>query len=187
MAKKVVVWGVLGGILMFVWGAVSHMALGLYESSVHNLPSEETLLPALQAAIPEAGLYYFPGIDPKADETTRQRWTEKMGTGPSGILVYRPRGGEGMSPRLLSKELLSNIAASLVAAFLLAQTSGLAFGRRLLFVTLLGLFSWLMVDVSYWNWYGFPANYTIANLVDEVGSCLLVGLLLAWAFRPHPA
>jgi len=188
MGKKVVLWGILGGVLLFVWGAVSHMALGLYDTSIRSLPGEETLLPAMQTAITAPGFYFFPGIDEKtADEATKQKWMEKIKTGPTGILVYRPRGGEALSPRQLVTELLTNIAAILIAAWLLSQAPGLGFGGRVLFVTLLGLFTWLMVDVSYWNWYGFPTAYTLANFVDQVVGCLLVGLLLAWAFRPRAA
>ncbi len=187
MGNKVVLWGFLGGILLFVWGAISHMALGIYESSVRNLPGEESILPALQAAIPEAGFYFFPGMDPKNDAAAHKEWAEKMKSGPSGILVYRPRGAEAMSPHLFVTELLSNIAAVLVAAWLLSRATGLGFGGRVLFVTLLGLFAWLMVDVSYWNWYGFPTAYTLANFLDEVGGSFLVGCLLAWAFGPRPA
>jgi hypothetical protein len=187
MSKKVLLWGVLGGILLFVWGAISHMALGLYESSVKNLPGEETLLPALQSAIPERGFYFFPGMDKGADAAAQAKWAEKMKTGPSGILIYRPSGAEAMSPRLFVTELLSNIAAVLVGAFLLSQATGLGFGGRVLFMTLLGFFAWLMVNVSLWNWYGFPTAYLWADFVDMVVGSLLVGLLLAWAFRPRPA
>jgi hypothetical protein len=187
MSKKVLLWGVLGGILLFAWGAISHMALGLYESSVKNLPGEETLLPALGAAIPEPGFYFFPGMDPNADAAAKAKWAEKMKNGPSGILVYRPRGAEAMSPRLLVTELISNVAAVLVAAWLLSLAPGLGFGGRVSFVTLLGLFAWLMVNVSLWNWYGFPTAYVLADFVDLVVGSLLVGLLLAWAFRPRAA
>ena len=37
----------------------------------------------------------------------------------------------------------------------------------------------LDVDVSYWNWYGFPVSYTIAQLVDHGIGYLLAGFVLA--------
>ena len=76
----------------------------------------------------------------------------------------------------LLTELLSNMAAALVAAFLLAKAAGLGFGARVLFVALLGLFSNLdlRLSASYCNLYGFPSDYTLAVLA-EAGPVGLAG------------
>jgi len=41
MAKKVLVGGVVGGIVLFVWGAVSHMVLPLGEVGIKEMPNEQ--------------------------------------------------------------------------------------------------------------------------------------------------
>ncbi len=46
---------ILGGILMFVWGAVSHTVLPLGEMGMKNLPAEDALVPAMKLAINERG------------------------------------------------------------------------------------------------------------------------------------
>ena len=86
----------------------------------------------------------------------------------------------------LLTELLSNMAAALVAAFLLAKAAGLGFGARVLFVALLGLFSNLdlRLSASYCNWYGFPTDYTLAVLADGVMGWCLGGLALAGILKP---
>ena len=62
-----------------------------------------------------------------------------------------------------------------------------SYGRRLALVAIFGLAAWLSIEVSYWNWYGFPANYALAQLIDQVGGFLVAGLLVAKIVRPVPA
>jgi hypothetical protein len=53
------------------------------------------------------------------------------------------------------------------------------FGRRILFFTVMGILPALRTDLSYWNWYGFPAVYTAAQFtVNIVGFCV-AGMVLA--------
>jgi hypothetical protein len=37
--KKVILGGLLGGLVLFVWGAISHMALPFGEAGVRSMPS----------------------------------------------------------------------------------------------------------------------------------------------------
>jgi hypothetical protein len=41
----------------------------------------------------------------------------------------------------------------------------------------------LAVDVPQWNWYGFPAVYTLAQLVVHLAGFLAGGLLVARLVR----
>ena len=190
MTKRVFLSGVVGGVALFAWGAVVHMYLGLYEPSVKSLPHEAALVGTLQQAIREPGFYFFPGFEPGQEKTEagQKAWAEKMARGPHGILVYHPEGGEAMSPRQLLIELAGDVLAALIAAWLLATAAGgvRGFGARLLFVTLLGLLAWVVMDLSYWNWYGFPGGMVVASLIEQVGGFFLAGLLLAALIRPAP-
>lgn len=89
-----------------------------------------------------------------------------------------------MSPAQLLTEFGSNIAAALVAAFLLADAAIAALSLRVLFVALLGLFTGLDLHASYWTWYGFPTDYTLANIFNNVVAWTLAGLALAALIRP---
>jgi hypothetical protein len=48
----------------------------------------------------------------------------------------------------------------------------------------MGLFGFLSILVSYWNWYGFPTDFTIGAVLDEVIGWFLAGLVLAAIVRP---
>ena len=118
---------------------------------------------SLKDVIREPGFYFFPGMDEsKASEAEQEAWAAKIKQGPTGILIIHPEGGEAMSPRRLGTEMATNIVSALLAALLLTQVRS-GFGGRVLFVTGLGLFGFVITSVPYWNWYGFPLDYTGAR------------------------
>jgi len=183
MARKILTWGVVAGVVLFFWGFVSHTLLPIGEAGFRILPEDAALLEFMGKQAPEPGIYFYPRLDPKAGPEHMEEWQKRAASGPSGLIVHRPRGGTGMTPRLLGNELLSNIACGIIAAWLLAQLPPMTFGRRAGCVTILGVLAWLAVDFSQWNWYGFPTPYTMGAFVDETVGFALMGLVLAWAFR----
>jgi len=61
---RILVAGVLGGIVMYVWTSIAHMALPLREAGINEIPNESVVLIAMQSSIGEKtgpGLYGFPG------------------------------------------------------------------------------------------------------------------------------
>ena len=59
---KILLAGILGGIVMFIWTSIAHMALPLGEAGLGEIPNESTVLSAMQSNIGEqTGLYVFPG------------------------------------------------------------------------------------------------------------------------------
>lgn len=41
----------------------------------------------------------------------------------------------------------------------------------------------LATNLSYWNWYGFPIDYTAVHMTVEVAGFLCVGLVAAWQIK----
>jgi hypothetical protein len=182
--KRVLLGGIFAGLAAFIFSAIDHMALPTGHMGLKTLPQEDLVLGAMRTAIAEPGLYFFPGMDlnkrPTAEE--ERAWAARYVAGPTGLLVYSPGGEQPMQPRQLSTELLSNILAACIAAFAVSLTRA-TFGQRVAMVTLLGLFAWLSVSVSYWTWYHFPAVYIVAEGIDQVGGWLFGGFVLAAVFR----
>lgn len=190
---RVILSGFVAGLVVFIWGFVSHVLLPLGQTGIQSLPNEESVLPVMRENIARPGFYFFPGMEETPGAGREQQaasmkaWEERLRRGPSGILVYQPGGSRPMSPRQLGTEALTNILGALIAAALLAMAgAGLAsFGARVFFVALLGLFASLAVDLSYWNWCGFPGSYTVAALVDQVVGWTLAGLVLGAMLKPR--
>ena len=58
---------------------------------------------------------------------------------------------------------------------------------RVLCVTLMSIFGFVMVCVPYWNWYGFPLDFTVAQGIEHSVGWLLAGIVLAAIVRPSKA
>ena len=181
---KVVLGGFLAGIVVFFWGAFAHMVLPLGRMGVRQIPNEEPVLEAVRDTVQEPGFYFLPGKDmsQQASESEEQVWLEKVKKDPVGVLIVRPSGGEAISPRQLGTALATDVVSALLAASLLTMVRSDYWGR-VLFVTLLGVFGFLTISVPYWNWYGFPTEFTGAEAIDQVVGWLLAGLVLAGVVR----
>jgi hypothetical protein len=80
-------------------------------------------------------------------------------------------------------EFLSNLLCAFIAAFILASTVG-SFARRVAIVASLGLFSWLAINISQWDWYEFPFAFVALDAISQVIGWLLAGLLMAKMIKP---
>lgn len=163
---------------MFTWGGLSHLVIFI-GAGFKPLPNEEKVIQTLQTSIPEKGLYFFPGKDFR--HTTRDQETafqRKFRSGPVGILVYRPVGGDPISPAKLISQLISNFLSVWIAAFI---TSFIVAGywTRVWIVTLLGALSCVAVSMIYWNWYEFPDSFFWAQVADMLVGFFLVGLIVS--------
>jgi hypothetical protein len=179
MKGRVVVAGVLGGLAVFIWGFISHMVLPLGEAGVSPLPGQEAVLQVLSENVHEKRIYVFPAFENDPDYS---KMTAAYTTGPHGILALTPPGGPFNFPKALGIEATTNVLGALLAAFLLAAAGAGAAGwaTRLGYGVALGAFASVAIDFSYWNWYGFPGVYTLAQLTDAVVGWALAALVIGW-------
>jgi hypothetical protein len=176
--KKVLLPGILGGLLVFVWGAVSHVLLPIGAMGFKTIPNnEDAVLTAMKSNIQEPGLYFMPGHDMSRGPTEEEM--RKYEAGPTAFLVYNPTGEKAMSPGQLTRQGLFDILCGLIAAFIISSTVA-TLATRGLMIMLMGLFSWFAISLPYWNWYRFPAAFTIGEGLDSVIGWLLGGFLIAW-------
>jgi hypothetical protein len=181
---KTILSGIVAGVALFVWGFLAHTVLPLGTMGMSTHPHESMLLPAIQQTTTQPGLYYFPGMDPSKKLTKEEEadWAERYRTGPHGILVVGPFGQEAMGASRMTAELLTNVVTGILVAFLLGRLAtglgGFLSGGVLVF-----LIGWTSLSVPYWNWYGFPPAFTIAEMIDQLASGALVGLVIGLFLR----
>jgi len=182
MAGRILVAAILGGIALFAWGALSHMVLGLGDTSFKGIPNEEMVLGTMKQNITQPGLYFFPWMDMKStDKAAMEAWTQKYKAGPTGLMVFYPNGMEPMSARHMIVQVITDILAVLFAVILLAKAVGGIKGYfgRVMFMATFGLITSFALSFPYWNWYGFPFDFTIASLIEQVVGFLVAGLVVA--------
>lgn len=181
---RLIIAAILGGIVMFMWSAAAHMGLGIFDSSMKQVPNEAAVMDAMKANITEPGFYFIPGMDMSKTPSDEEMaaFTAKHKGGPTATIIYQSTGSDIMTPRQLGTELASNIAAALVVGLILTFAA-VGFGRGVIISTLVGLTGWLSINASYWNWYGFPTSFVTAELIDQVVGWFLSGLVLAFILR----
>jgi hypothetical protein len=184
MFRQLLLAGLVGGAIVFVMSAIQNGVFPAAEP--RSLPSQAAILPVLRASVPQEGFYFFPGGALSRDMTREQREAaqadheRRFKDGPSGILVYTPGGKEfAFGRRLMIQFLLSVLAALAAAAILAVVASTTTYGARVGIVFLLGCFAFVYLEPQYWNWYGFPASYTIARICGGVGTWTVAGLVMA--------
>lgn len=187
--------GLLGGIAMFIWTSIAHMALPLGDTGVREMPNESTVLDTMQTNIGEkSGFYYFPGLGLGDNPTHEQKseamkhMNESLARHPSGILIYHAAGSRPFQmASLLSVEFVTELIEAFLAVFLLAQTRLMSYGARVVFVMVIGIIAAIATNVSYWNWYGFPANYTGAYMFIQFVGFFCIGVVAALVLKPRTA
>jgi hypothetical protein len=184
---RILLAGLLGGIAMFAWTSLAHMALPLGSTGVREIPNNE---PAVLAQMHDAmgdtsGLYLYPSLGWKPGQSSDARaaamknYDAKLATNPSGLLIYHAPGRKSFEPRLILTEFVTELIEALLAVFLLSQTQLSSFAARAGFVLVVGILAALPTNISYWNWYGFPGDYTAAYMFTQIVGFLCVGLVAA--------
>jgi hypothetical protein len=184
MLKRIVVTGILGGLILFAWSFIAHLPpIGTAGERTVSPAQGDAALIAMRRSMNERAIYILPGMDVASKD--RSAWLAKFEAGPAAFVAFNPHPAEqaiGGAPyaTFLLIELLSDIAAALLGAVLASCLSRrLGYWPRVLVVASIGLLATIDIDVSYWNWWAFPSSYLLAQFVDHVGGWFAAGLLLA--------
>lgn len=193
MQKKLILSAVLGGVVLFVWGFISHGVLTWYSTQMRTFTNQDQVEEAIVAGVSGSGLYYLPNLRPEeqslageeraaAEAALGERWLR----GPVVVAFVRIGSGPSYTTRLVIQFLIG-VAVSLVASWLLLQTSLVGFGRRIVFVVGLGLTTVIWAKLPSWNWYEVPTMWTLAETLDTVIAAALLGGVLGWTARQESA
>jgi hypothetical protein len=188
MSTRVLIAGILGGVVLFIWNFVAHDLLPLGEMGIRLMQNEDAVTSALQTNLGDnSGFYFFPtgglttGATGEQKKAAMKKAEEQMASGASGVLVYRPKRVFNFPKRLII-QFATDVAEALLAAFLLAQTGIRGFGGRVGFVFTAGILAAIATNVPYANWYGFPKDFTLGQMLIQVVGFLLVGIIAALIF-----
>jgi hypothetical protein len=192
MLRSLVLGTILGGLVAFVWSSVSWELLGWHEKTMVSFQNEDEVSAVIASHAAKDGTYILPGMPPTEGMTAEQQKAakaalmEKMQKGPIMIAAVR-RAGFGSFARGLIIQVLSLMAAAFLLTWLLLQTSGLRYRKRVMFIAIAGLAASVIVDLPNWNWWGFSGVYTAVNLIDVTITWLLAGLVIAKVAKPRPS
>lgn len=186
MTKPLALGTLLGGLVLFLWGAIYHVALPFYTGSMQSFTNEEAVAQALAAGAPRPGTYALPHMPAGASDEQRRSVEQRSQRGPLVLAFVRPHGFGSMGP-YLARQLAIDVAVALVATLIVLIARPQGFRNRVLLLVLVGLAIWLATSASQWNWYSSGAAFAMAELAEDLVGLTLVGLVVARVAAPRAA
>lgn len=185
----------LGGLTLFVWGALSWMVLPWHMKTMNTFTDEKAVALALVGAAPASGVYMLPNGHPNDPNLTPEQRSaamaqakDRMTKGPIALVVVNLTGmdPDKMGP-MLAKGFVVQALAALLFTWLLLQAGIAGYGARVLFVVVAALAGAVVCHLPNMVWMGYPADYTNVLMADTVVGWLLGGLVLAKITAPRRA
>ena len=179
--KRLILAGIIGGVILWIWGLISWTVIPLYTPTMRNIPNEDVVVETLSEYLSIKSIYIFPGLPKEDDQYSRDRWAEKYKRGPIGMIIYNPVGAD---PMMLGQFLIGFIIfaiASYIAAWFLSRSTAAmtSYLSRVTYCGMLGIFISLPTHLSAWNWMGYPFDFTTAMVADVVFGWIFAGLGIA--------
>jgi len=176
----------VGAVLMFIWGFVSHTVLKLFD--VKGFSNSGGLVEMLKTSQAESGVYAVPAMpEDMSDKESPQykKFVDDYEKGPIAIVIYQEEGATFMGAMTFIKGFLVMLASCLFAAFLVSRSKLASTGGRFTFVLCLGVLMAIHVDGSNWAWMYHPMGWTIAAMIDHVAAWAAAGVGIALILRPQ--
>lgn len=177
--------GLLGGLIVFLWGAVSWMVLPFHAKTLNHFQDESAVQAVLTTNTLGAGLYVLPHPEPEnarlPDLAAKQRALKRqrqMEYGPFAIVVFQPHG-TGAMLLLMARGLALKVLAAILMTWLLLQVGVVSYRRRVFLVMVTAMIGAILVNLEQWNWWAFPDDYVLLQMLDLLIGWFLAGLVMA--------
>ena len=177
MKKEILLSGLLGGIVVFVWFIISTELLRLNGDIAKSISNDKEIHEILKEKITEPGIYFVPDHPDENQEEYPDYENE-----PIFSIIYGGRTPSTFIGQFIF-ELFCIFIAPMVAAWLLSVTSEnilAKYSRRVLFVMVLGFFLAVFGEV-------FSPKSLDKILLSSLNNMItwaLVGLVIAWRIKP---
>ncbi len=166
---KLLLAAILGGLAMFIWGAVSHMMLPTYNGALQKFTHEDAVTQAIIANAPTSGTYFLPNVQSVPLEASKEEKKvaedavmEKSMKGPSVFAFVRVGEFGSWFPRL-GGELAAGILAVLVLGWMRLRMGVTRYSDRVMASVCIGVLVILSMTMLHQNWYDAGWAFVIAE------------------------
>ncbi len=177
--KQVLIGGLLGGVMLFGWSAISWMVLPWHHSNFHKFDQEKVVEIVIQSNALHKGIYLLPNPIQGTPEE-RKEAHERASKGPFAFVAMSPQGGGSMPLHMVFAFLIQALGAAMVTGLLtLIKKPEATFGEKFIFVVVFALAAGIVCQLPYWNWWGFPKDFILLTMADLLIGWSLAGLMIA--------
>jgi hypothetical protein len=179
---KTLLAAILGGAIVFAWGAVSWMALGWHAPTLKAFANEDQVAQVLVDNAPKSGIYVLPKPQPPAPvaaDTSVDAAPAPASTAPFAFVAFTREGVDPQMTMQMVYAILSNIIAALLVAWLVRAADGLGYFQRVLFIATVGIVIAIAGRATNWIWWHFSTDFMVVDLADVIIGWALAALVMA--------
>ena len=181
MKKEVLLAGLLGGLVIFVWITISNAVLPYKSNMIHKIsPNQLEIHKVLKENITEIGTYSIPYLSPQ-DEVLLPDYRNQ----PVFSITY-DGFTHGSASGLSFFPILIVLVVPTLAAWMLSVTSPKILShyiRRVLFIVIIGVIISLYDDILQMSLGPQSKNYLLFLAINNFITWVLVGLVIAWRVK----
>jgi len=178
--KRTLITAIVGSLILLIWNALSWMVLPFHEQSISSIPESAINSNLLQEQVPEDGVYHFPGMPEENTEEALKEVEDKLAKGPRiTLMVYKAGGTPFMDPINFLWDFIFGAIVVILILGIINRFADKSMNNILRTTIGIGLVVGFMTDLPLMNWFMFPLDYTLANVLDYIVSMGLLGLFMA--------
>lgn len=163
--------GIAGGVVLFIYMAVSWMAIPWHDASVREFKNAKEVAAELTENAKEPGIYIWPH-GASADTSSGKK--------PFIFLSIDYYTGEPMGALNFIIGLGIQIVSAMLVCALMAIGSVTSYFKIVSFATLYGLTSGIATKLPMWNWMRWPIDFVAVDIADLIIGWFLAGLVIAY-------
>lgn len=175
--KKILIGGLVGGILLFAWQTVSWTVANLHAKSQHYSPKQDSVLNFLANTGIEPGGYMFPMPTPEATWEESEKQMKPYEGKPWARLTYYKTMHFDMGMNM-ARGALANIIIACLLCWLFAKMGKQGFSTYFIASLAIGIICFTNGAYTGHIWYPIPDIN--AHFMDAIASWGLVGVWLGW-------
>jgi hypothetical protein len=178
---KTLLAAILGGAIIFAWGAVSWMVLGWHAPTLKAFANEDQVTQVLVDNAPMSGIYVLPKPQspPAPADVSVDAVAAPVQSGPFAFVAFTREGIDPQMTMQMVYAILSSIIAALLVAWLVRAADGLGYFQRVLFIATVGIVIAIAGRAPNWIWWHFSMDFMVVDLADVVIGWALAALVMA--------
>lgn len=169
MLEKIMKCGLVGGVILFIWGAVAWTILPWQKSQIKSFSNEIAVRNAIGNNMQGSGLYVLPNLHEYAHQPAELEAAKvRMEQGPFATVAVMANGRNPNMAGHAIASLVLNIIAACFGSWLLMKSGQLEFMKAIKFLSVVGVIAGLLSSMPMVIWFGFPLSFGIGCLIESV-------------------
>lgn len=173
--KKLIIGGIVGGIILFAWQSLSWTAFNIHGSQNQYTPAQNEILQCLANANIDEGQYFVPTLDPANPISNQEYYDTYLGK-PWATINYHTAMQDTMVMNMI-RGVIVDVFVAFLLCFVLLKNPSLSFSNVFLTCVAIGVISYITIPYMRSIWF---QTDSIPDLIDALAQWSLVGAFLGW-------